>query len=61
MLPPHDRLTIRRVHAASQMKAVFGALNTGIARIEVREPADLDRRANEAEWRRETGSRNQMV
>jgi phosphoglycerate dehydrogenase-like enzyme len=49
MIPPRDKLTICFAHAAYQMKACFDALNTGIASFEVRERAELDRRAHEAD------------
>jgi phosphoglycerate dehydrogenase-like enzyme len=49
MLPPKDRLTVGFAHAAYQMKAIFDAMNTGIASFEVRDRAELDRRAPEAD------------
>jgi phosphoglycerate dehydrogenase-like enzyme len=49
MLPPKTQLTICFAHAAYQMKASFDALDTGIASFEVREQAELDRRAGEAD------------
>ena len=49
MLPPKDRLTICFAHAAYQMKTIFDAMNTGIASFEVRDRAELDRRAPEAD------------
>ena len=49
MIPPRDRLTICFAHAAYQMKTCFDALNTGIASFEVRDRAELDRRAHEAD------------
>ncbi|MGE0418315.1 MAG: D-2-hydroxyacid dehydrogenase [Acetobacteraceae bacterium] len=49
MLPPKDKLTICFAHAAYQMKAAFDALDTGIASFEVRDRAELDRRAAEAD------------
>ena len=49
MIPPKDQLTICFAHAAYQMKACFDALHTGIASFELREPAEFDRRAHEAD------------
>ncbi len=49
MIPPRDKLTICFAHAAYQMKTCFDALNTGIASFEVRDRAELDRRAHEAD------------
>jgi len=49
MIPPRDKLTICFAHAAYQMKNCFDALNTGIASFEVRDRAELDRRAHEAD------------
>ena len=49
MIPPRDKLNICFAHAAYQMKTCFDALNTGIASFEVRERAELDRRAHEAD------------
>jgi D-2-hydroxyacid dehydrogenase (NADP+) len=49
MLPRREDLTICFAHAAYRMKATFDALNTGIRDFEVRERADLDRRAGEAD------------
>jgi phosphoglycerate dehydrogenase-like enzyme len=49
MIPPKDQLTICFAHAAYQMKACFDALDTGIASFELREPAEFDRRAHEAD------------
>jgi len=49
MIPPRDKLTICFAHAAYQMKACWDALNTGIASFEVRDRAELDRRAAEAD------------
>ena len=49
MIPPRDKLTICFAHAAYQMKTCFDALNTGIASFEVRDRAELDRRAQEAD------------
>ena len=49
MIPPKEQLTICFAHAAYQMKACFDALNTGIANFELRERAEFDRRAHEAD------------
>jgi phosphoglycerate dehydrogenase-like enzyme len=49
MIPPKDQLTVCFAHAAYQMKACFDALDTGIASFELREPAEFDRRAHEAD------------
>lgn len=49
MFPKRDDLTICFAHAAYRMKETFDALNTGIANFEVRDRADLDRRAHEAD------------
>lgn len=49
MIPPTDQITICFAHAAYQMKHRFDALNTGIASFEVRDRAELDRRAPEAD------------
>ncbi len=49
MIPPRESLTVCFAHAAYQMKACWDALNTGIASFEVRERAELDRRAHEAD------------
>jgi phosphoglycerate dehydrogenase-like enzyme len=49
MIPPRDSLTICFAHAAYQMKACWDALDTGIASFEVRDRAELDRRAGEAD------------
>jgi phosphoglycerate dehydrogenase-like enzyme len=49
MLPPKDDITICFAHAAYQMQATFDAVNTGIRTFEVRERAELDRRAHEAD------------
>jgi phosphoglycerate dehydrogenase-like enzyme len=49
MIPPRDKLTICFAHAAYQMKNCFDALNTGIASFEVRDRAELDRRAHGAD------------
>lgn len=60
MIPKRETLTICFAHAAYQMKTTFDALNTGIGAFEVRDRADLDRRAHEADvivvsgmWRNE--------
>jgi phosphoglycerate dehydrogenase-like enzyme len=60
MIPPKDQLTICFAHVAYQMKACFDRLNTGIASFEVRDPAEFERRAPEADvvvvsgmWRNE--------
>ena len=47
MLPPKHQLAICFAHAAYQMKACFDALDTGIASFELRERAELDRRAQD--------------
>ncbi|HET7884068.1 MAG TPA: D-2-hydroxyacid dehydrogenase [Acetobacteraceae bacterium] len=49
MLPARDRLIICFAHTAYQMKTCFDALNTGIASFEVREAAEFERRAPEAD------------
>jgi phosphoglycerate dehydrogenase-like enzyme len=49
MIPPRNAMTICFAHAAYQMKARFAALNTGIANFEVRDRAELDLRAHEAD------------
>ncbi len=49
MLPPRESLTICFAHAAYRMKDSWDALNTGIASFEVRDRAELDRRAHEAD------------
>jgi D-2-hydroxyacid dehydrogenase (NADP+) len=49
MLPPRESVTICFAHAAYQMKTCWDALNTGIASFEVRDRAELDRRAREAD------------
>ncbi|GEM_PF-6742440 len=49
MLPQNDRVTIRFAHAAYPMMATFDGLNTGIASFKLRERAELDRRAPEAD------------
>jgi phosphoglycerate dehydrogenase-like enzyme len=49
MIPPRESLTICFAHAAYQMKACWDALNTGIASFEVRDRAELDRRAAKAD------------
>ena len=49
MIPPRESLTICFAHAAYQMKTCWDALNTGIASFEVRDRAELDRRAQEAD------------
>ena len=49
MFPKRDDLTICFAHAAYQMKTVFDALNTGIRNFEVRDRAELDARAQEAD------------
>ena len=49
MIPPRESLKICFAHAAYQMKTCWDALNTGIASFEVRDRADLDRRAHEAD------------
>ena len=49
MIPPRDRLTICFAHAAYRMKDCWDALNTGIASFEVRDRAELDRRAPDAD------------
>jgi phosphoglycerate dehydrogenase-like enzyme len=49
MLPSKDSLTVCFAHAAYQMQATFGALNTGIANFELRDRATLDRRIGEAD------------
>ncbi len=49
MIPPRDQLSICFAHAAYQMKACWDTLNTGIASFEVRDRAELDRRAAEAD------------
>lgn len=49
MIPPRESLTICFAHAAYQMKTCWDALNTGIASFEVRDRAELDRRAHEAD------------
>jgi phosphoglycerate dehydrogenase-like enzyme len=49
MIPPRDQLVICFAHAAYQMKACFDALNSGIASFELRELAEFERRASEAD------------
>lgn len=49
MIRPRDELTICFAHAAYRMKECWDALNTGIACFEVRDRAELDRRAPEAD------------
>ena len=49
MIPPRESMKICFAHAAYQMKTCWDALNTGIASFEVRDRADLDRRAHEAD------------
>ena len=49
MIPPKDQLTICFAHAAYQMKTCFDALNTGIASFELRDRAEFDHRAHEAD------------
>ena len=49
MIPPRESLTICFAHAAYQMKTCWDALNTNIASFEVRDRAELDRRAHEAD------------
>ena len=49
MIPPKDQLVICFAHAAYQMKASFDALDTGIDSFEVRDRAEFERRAPEAD------------
>jgi phosphoglycerate dehydrogenase-like enzyme len=49
MIPPKHQLTICFAHAAYQMQACFDRLNTGIASFELRDPAEFERRASEAD------------
>ncbi len=49
MIPPKDQLVICFAHAAYQMKACFDALNTGISSFELRDRAEFERRAHEAD------------
>ena len=49
MLPARESVKICYAHAAYQMKTCWDALNTGIASFEVRDRAELDRRAHEAD------------
>ena len=49
MFPRREDLTVCFAHAAYQMKTTFDALNTGIACFQVRDRADLDSRAGEAD------------
>src|SRR6202046_2743611 len=49
MIPPRQEIVICFAHAAYQMKACFDALNTGIGNFELRERAEFDRRAHEAD------------
>ena len=49
MLLPRESVKICFAHAAYQMKTCWDALNTGIASFEVRDRAELDRRAHEAD------------
>ena len=49
MIPPRESLTICFAHAAYRMKTCWDELNTGIACFEVRDRAELDRRAHEAD------------
>ena len=49
MFPPKNVLTICFAHAAYQMKASFDALDTGIDSFEVRDRAEFERRAPEAD------------
>jgi phosphoglycerate dehydrogenase-like enzyme len=60
MIPPKDQLTICFAHAAYQMQACFGRLNSGIASFELRDPEAFAHRAHEADvivvsgmWRNE--------
>ena len=49
MLPPRDSVKICFAHAAYRMKTCWDTLNTGIASFEVRDRAELDRLAHEAD------------
>ena len=49
MFPPKNALKICFAHAAYQMKASFDALGTGIDSFEVRDRAEFERRAPEAD------------
>lgn len=49
MFPPRNALTICFAHVAYQMKTTFDARDTGIHSFEVRDRADFDRRAPEAD------------
>jgi phosphoglycerate dehydrogenase-like enzyme len=49
MIPPRESVKICFAHAAYRMKTCWDALNTGIASFEVRDRAELDRRAHEAD------------
>jgi phosphoglycerate dehydrogenase-like enzyme len=49
MLSPKDELTICFAHVAYQLQARFAVRQTGIASVEVRERAELERRIGEAD------------
>ena len=49
MFPPKNELTICFAHAAYQMKASFDVLETGIHSFEVRDRAEFELRASEAD------------
>jgi D-2-hydroxyacid dehydrogenase (NADP+) len=49
MFPTRENVVICFAHQAYQMKAVFDAMDTGIANFQVRDSAELERRIGEAD------------